>query len=1099
MFNKTIRSVLSLALAFCLLLGMSGNAIAMAVSNPVDGALGQVDTKVYGTIDELNATIDELEDVIDEMEFVTLPNAIATLADAEIKLKNAEKELATLTAAEGDVTVANNKLADAKAKLAEAKDMLEGEKLAELRQTAYDKAFEQFSDMVADAEADAWKQFEEAVGKEYKTQSEKLQKALDDAKADLNKQIADKKAELNQTLADKKAEMETEIANKQAELNQKLADEKAKLDEKLALAGADQAAIDAAYAEFNAEAEKAQAEFDAKAADARAKYAEAKAEAEKKAADAEAEAWKTYDAKCEEAWVIFNDEAGEAAEQARKDVQKAIDEAKADAKEQFEQKFKEEFQKKLDEMEVQLDEAEKAMVRVEAYVAEVNAAVEYYQGVIEDAKQIIVDANALIEDAQETIKVARETIEQARTLVNNVEKTYTELRVAIANPQPSLSYIRETVATLEANYNAAWNALLDLDEDIDNLIVAYDELSKFEIGEINVHRDPIIGFEVGPFEVKADTDGDGVEETYGMGVTKLPTVDLSQYDFYFEGMQMPELPETVNTLDTTLDNIIAKGISLNAALAYYVAAAKQAVAKALDVTVDALGITYNFLKNNLNKEGAVKVYNWLYNNPDKVCAVVKEFGVYGLDLLVQYGPYALDLLEKHSDLAILGMKLTAGGVYLTVTLGAAVLGYVGDRLNFLNDYKADVVNAARKLYAKYGDEAKALVEVYVDYLGLRERYHAATHGEYTIFHDSLYVAIGDSTAAASGSYVDKLADMLQIPHMTENLAQFDLTIEDAIALVGENAELIGKADMITLGFSNIPASFEVMNAIVDEYGNDFTTQVGQTVSKGLDKALAALKQVMMEANVREEYVNMVDEAGVLIENALVALNERLIAEGLDEATINMVMDATEAYAIAYLTRMAWYPCLVDTVRDVNADAPIVIVGTYNDLDGVVLDVNGRNVNIGDYTKYLIAVANLENLVQAFFCDDVIYVNAHNVETVFEENAYEGLNNLGYLEKMLNDEMLPSVAGATYIAEQIFNALDVDYQIWGDVNGDRKVNCRDARLILQYAAGMITENDLDLTWGDVNGDGKVNSRDARLILMLRAGMIEHFPVCGLSEK
>jgi hypothetical protein len=122
-----------------------------------------------------------------------------------------------------------------------------------------------------------------------------------------------------------------------------------------------------------------------------------------------------------------------------------------------------------------------------------------------------------------------------------------------------------------------------------------------------------------------------------------------------------------------------------------------------------------------------------------------------------------------------------------------------------------------------------------------------------------------------------------------------------------------------------------------------------------------------------------------------------------------------------------------------------------------------------------------------------------VETVFEENDYENLNNLGVVDSILNDEMLPSDNGHAYIAEEIYEALNVEYKIWGDVNGDRKVNCRDARLILKYAAGLITESDLDLTWGDVNGDGKVNSRDARLILQMRAEMIEHFPVCDLSEE
>ena len=46
MFNKTIRSALALLLVFCLMLGVSGNAIAMAVSNHIPGAIDKIYNKI---------------------------------------------------------------------------------------------------------------------------------------------------------------------------------------------------------------------------------------------------------------------------------------------------------------------------------------------------------------------------------------------------------------------------------------------------------------------------------------------------------------------------------------------------------------------------------------------------------------------------------------------------------------------------------------------------------------------------------------------------------------------------------------------------------------------------------------------------------------------------------------------------------------------------------------------------------------------------------------------------------------------------------------------------------------------------------------------
>lgn len=60
---------------------------------------------------------------------------------------------------------------------------------------------------------------------------------------------------------------------------------------------------------------------------------------------------------------------------------------------------------------------------------------------------------------------------------------------------------------------------------------------------------------------------------------------------------------------------------------------------------------------------------------------------------------------------------------------------------------------------------------------------------------------------------------------------------------------------------------------------------------------------------------------------------------------------------------------------------------------------------------------------------------------------------------------------------------------GDVNGDGKVNARDARTLLRFLAGLVGEEEVDLTAADLNADGRVNVRDARAILRQIAGLKE----------
>lgn len=1010
MFNKTIRSVLSLALVFCLLLGMSGNAIAMAVSNPASGAIDKIDAEVNATIADLEAMIAELEKEVATQE--------QNLADAEGKLDTGKKDLAE---ARKTLDEKRDQLDEAKAELNEVE--------AELNKA--DEMLGKLNDKVAD-----------------------YQKQLDDAQA----QLDDAAVKLENAKTELDAAMEQwEDADK------KLTEAKAELDEK-------QAAYDQAIADgVPAEA----------LADAKAELDEAKKQ------------WEDADKK-------LND--------ALDQLTKAnLDLAEAEVKLGEAQADKDAYQTKLNDAKVQLADAQDQVDWAKAEyqklydtIDEIETTIDDYEAKADEADAAVLKAEETLPKAEKALVEAKEALADAKTVVENIKTTYATLYEAVNNPTVSLDFVRETVLALNEQMQTLWNSAQALQTSLNELVAAYEKLEGFAIDPIVIEAYDFEGLTIEKFEV-GEYRYDEIGFYFAGYKFDGYTVDPVHVDGYsFEGFTAPKMPAQLTEISKTLDNVLGKVATLNTAMQSFVAAAKKVVAKALDVAEENIDLVYA-VKNNLNKEGLKKVYNWLYNNPDKVCAAVKEYGVYGLELLVQYGPYALDLLEEHSELAILGMKLTAGGVYLTVTLGAAVLGYVGDKLDFLNDYKDEIIEAARKLYAKYGDEAKALVKVYVEYLQLEERYYNATHADYTIFHDSLFVAIGDGASVGPNNYVDQLAELLEIPHMTENLAEIDMTVEDAISMVKDQADLLAKADLITLNFSNITASTDLLSALADEHDNDFTSDVNQIIAKGLDKVLAELKEQLLAHGVEEDTAAMVDRAGELAHKALNVLNEKMIAEGMDEATVNMVMDAAEAYLAAYVTRMAWYPALVKDIREINPDAQIVIVGTYNELEGVVVEVGNRKIDAGEIEKCLIAVANLENLLQAFACEKVIYVHASAVETVFEEAAYEDLNNLGYLMSILGDEMLPSEDGHAYIANEIFEALNVEYKIWGDVNGDRKVNCRDARLILRYAAELITEEDLDLTWGDVNGDGMVNARDARLILKLSAELIEHFPVCNLSEE
>ena len=63
---------------------------------------------------------------------------------------------------------------------------------------------------------------------------------------------------------------------------------------------------------------------------------------------------------------------------------------------------------------------------------------------------------------------------------------------------------------------------------------------------------------------------------------------------------------------------------------------------------------------------------------------------------------------------------------------------------------------------------------------------------------------------------------------------------------------------------------------------------------------------------------------------------------------------------------------------------------------------------------------------------------------------------------------------------------------GDVNGDRKIDSTDARLVLQYAVEKIDSAALNVEVADVNKSSTVDSTDARLILQFAVELIDELP-------
>lgn len=113
----------------------------------------------------------------------------------------------------------------------------------------------------------------------------------------------------------------------------------------------------------------------------------------------------------------------------------------------------------------------------------------------------------------------------------------------------------------------------------------------------------------------------------------------------------------------------------------------------------------------------------------------------------------------------------------------------------------------------------------------------------------------------------------------------------------------------------------------------------------------------------------------------------------------------------------------------------------------------------------------EFFVNSFVFEDgkwVLYVDAYMWETG---------EFVGELVVILNEDF---TVDSIYFTQKTIE--------FGDVNCDGAVTASDARLVLQYVAGIIDETELNMFYANMNGDENISAVDARMILQKVAGLV-----------
>lgn len=351
-----------------------------------------------------------------------------------------------------------------------------------------------------------------------------------------------------------------------------------------------------------------------------------------------------------------------------------------------------------------------------------------------------------------------------------------------------------------------------------------------------------------------------------------------------------------------------------------------------------------------------------------------------------------------------------------------------------------------------------------------EKYGPQDSNYYEVNEDSYYVALGDSSVFGYEcvDYAEQFAKENRLDY--KNLAQKGLLIQNAGAVIQANAADIAKADLITVGFSSTTLLQEAFNAAFNQKEYDWEALVTPQGAQYVDSMFASIKEELVAAGIGGVYTI------------------GFIQVDITEFVVSMIED----YAYNSLVYAYTMPEYVNAVRAINPDAKIIVVGMYNPLKDVTLELSADKIlPIGEYLDKVVEAATLHAKVYSLVTENVILVEAPDVKNANNDTS---LNLLQFVVATNSSFALyPNGVGHTYIKDQLTNALDIEITkpMMGDVNLDKEITIFDVTELQLAIASYFELTDVQSKVADVDYNGEINIMDATKIQLYLAGSITEF--------
>ena len=299
--------------------------------------------------------------------------------------------------------------------------------------------------------------------------------------------------------------------------------------------------------------------------------------------------------------------------------------------------------------------------------------------------------------------------------------------------------------------------------------------------------------------------------------------------------------------------------------------------------------------------------------------------------------------------------------------------------------------------------------------------------QYVPDEDSFFVTLGDETAVrGSGkdtvfTYHELVTDHLDGVE-SKNHAKAQMLMQDIYTKIAENTDGlrddVAKADLIALGWSSYGATYNMFYHM--GYASRFPAVTDQ------------------------QWIDLVGEENFpLVEELLRMMFQKVHETNITSITNLAIEDGLEWYAFTYMSNIINQAQVIEAIRVINPNAVIVLVGTYNDLNGIVVTEGDQTLDLGAVLQDFVNVYNLLSLKNSQAYDRVAYVHAPDVSTNLLENLPENPTIKSYIWPIVGRQTLPNAKGHAYIAEQFTSSIsDTCTHTWDEGKVTSEATCNE---------------------------------------------------------